>query len=83
MKAVVLGRQSVDYFSEKKQKQVTGTSIFVAYKDTGVEGMRATDIWVASDSPVVIPKFEYGKEYDFVYDGFGRYPKLVEIRAVD
>lgn len=82
MKAVVLGRQSVDYFSKKKNKQVRGTSIFVAHADTGVEGMRTENVWVGEDSPVTIPKFEYGKEYDFVYDGFGRYPKLVEIRAV-
>ncbi len=79
MKAIVLGRQAVDYFSKTKQKQVTGTSIFVAHKDNGVEGMMTRDIWVPKDSPVSIPKFEYGETYDFVFDGFGRYPKLVEI----
>lgn len=83
MKAIVVGRQSVDYFSKNKNEQVTGTTVFVTYPEQGVEGLKAENVWIPKNSPVTIPKFEYGKEYDFVYDGFGRYPKLVEIRAVN
>ncbi len=76
MLAKVLGKRPLDFKSDDG-KQICGTQIFVAYKDTNpktqVEGELVDKVFVPHDSNVTIPLFKFGEEYDFVYDlvGFG------------
>ncbi len=76
MLAKVLGKRPLDFKSDDG-KQIKGTQIFVAYKDTNpkseAEGEVVDKVFVSAESPVQIPLFDYGKEYDFIYEtvGFG------------
>lgn len=76
MLAKVLGKRPLD-FTSSDGKQIKGTQIFVAYKDMNpkseVEGELVQKVFISSNSPVVIPLFKYGDEYDFRYEtvGFG------------
>lgn len=78
----VLGKRELD-FKSNDGKQIRGTQIFVAYKDTNPrsssEGELAEKIFVPADSEVRIPLFEYGQEYDFQYEsvGFGSHARSV------
>lgn len=76
MLAKVLGKRPLD-FTSADGKQIKGTQIFVAYKDPNpkseAEGELVDKVFVSADSPVEIPMFKYGDEYDFRYEtvGFG------------
>lgn len=76
MKARVIGKRPLD-FPTDDGKRVQGTQIFVAYKDPNpkseAEGELTEKIFIPSTSDVQIPRFNYGEEYDFVYEtvGFG------------
>lgn len=76
MLAKVLGKRPLDFKSDDG-KQIQGTQIFVAYKDTNpksqVDGELVEKVFIPAGSPVVIPRFDYGQEYEFRYEtvGFG------------
>lgn len=80
MIARVLGTREID-FKAKDGKQVSGTQIFVAYKDTNsrstAQGEVTEKIFISHDSDVRVPVFEFGKEYDFQYEstGFGSHAR--------
>lgn len=82
MLAKVLGKRPLD-FTSKEGNRIQGTQIFVSYKDTNpkseTEGELVDKIFVSAESPVQIPLFKYGDEYDFVYEtvGFGQKARSV------
>lgn len=88
MKAKVLGKRPVD-FSTKDGKRIQGMQLFVAYKDTNpkseTEGELTERFFISVDSDVQIPRFNYGEEYDFVYEivGFGRGTRSVLKKILD
>lgn len=88
MKAKVLGKRPLD-FSTNDGKRVQGTQIFVAYKDTNpkseTEGELTEKLFIPVDSDVQIPRFNYGEEYDFVYEtvGFGSKARSVLKKILD
>lgn len=82
MIARVLGTREID-FKANDGKQVSGTQIFVAYKDTNsrskAQGEVTEKIFISRDSDVRVPVFDFGKEYDFQYEstGFGSHARSV------
>lgn len=84
MKAKVVGLQHIDYVSKKTEKRVLGTSIYILRKPNTreaptVEGDVSENIWVSNESGIGLPKFEFGKTYEFNYDTDGRYSFLSSI----
>ena len=90
MLAKVLGVRPLD-FKSNDGNEIKGTQIFVSYKDTNpkskVQGEICDKIFVSDMSNVQVPLFDFGKEYDFVYEtnGFGSHARatLKEILTKD
>lgn len=82
MKVTVLGQREVNFPDKETGEYISGTSIYVCYPDEGVKGCTVNKIFIKSGSPVIIPEFDFGCDYDFQYDGFGRRTRLVSISKV-
>ncbi len=82
MVATVFGTRKLD-FKTNDGNEINGTQIFVAYKQDGVDGHMTNKVFVPNNSPVRLPVFKFGQEYDFRYDGFGRNQRLVSIDLVN
>lgn len=81
MNVKVLGTRKLDFKTDKGE-QVAGTQIFVAYPFDNVDGYLTDKIFVPSKSNVVLPTFEFGNDYQFIYQGIGRRQILTDIVAV-
>lgn len=84
MKVRVIGTRSVDFTDNETGSRICGTSIYVTYPDKGVEGERYNKVFVPSEKTNIIPKFDFGDIYDFVYEcnGFGKSAKNVLSKIV-
>lgn len=88
MKAKVLGTRKLD-FKSQDGNSVCGTQIFIAYKDpdpkSTAEGEMTEKIFVSQNADVAIPRFNFGEEYDFVYEstGFGSKARSVLKKILD
>lgn len=69
----ILGKQRIDYFSKKSNKQVTGVSLHVVGEDSRVEGMAVETIYVSEQSPMYAQVVEYplGSEILVSYNRWG------------
>ena len=81
MTAKVLGTRDLD-FKANDGKEIRGRQVFVAYKQNGVDGDMVDKIFIKHDSPLAYVSFNYGVEYDFIYEvyGFRGKPQLVDIK---
>lgn len=72
MNVQVVGLKHLDFTSNEGQR-IQGTKIFVVYdaQDEYTEGKVTDSVFIPSNSPVVVPRFKFGDEYDFVYESSG------------
>lgn len=80
-KAKVVGTRNLD-FKDSNGNRICGLNVYVTRKEDGVIGEVSDKIFIRNDSQFKVPFFEFGREYDFVYDGFGRRQTLVDIKKV-
>lgn len=83
MKVTVLGTRKVSFEDKKTGEYVKGTSIYVAYPDEDVKGLMADKVFIKDGADVFLPDFEFGEQYDFVYEGLGKRTYLSAIRKVE
>lgn len=83
----VTGRQKLDYFSRRRNKQVTGVSLHFVRKPTvseqGFEGHVSGDVWLPQtliDSVGFVP--EVDSKLELIYDFDGRNNILSGYRKV-
>lgn len=79
-RAKVIGTRNMDF--TKDGNHVCGMNVYIVRKAESVVGEMADKIFIRDGSQVHVPVFKFGKEYDFIYDGFGRYQTLVDIKEV-
>lgn len=80
MQVKVVGFKKVDYFSQKKQAQVQGVSLYIIRKsqEESVQGMIAQDVWLSTrlvEAMGFVPK--PGSDVELIYDYDGRFSSLV------
>lgn len=80
-KAKVIGTRELD-FKDANGNRICGLNVYVTRKVDGVIGEISDKIFIRNDSQFKVPVFEYGREYNFIYDGFGRHQTLVDIKKV-
>lgn len=87
MKAVVKGFTFVSYPDKKTGEQKEGWEVHIQCpfpKNIASTGVQCKNIWV---NPTLLSntvgRFEIDREYDFDYDGSGKFPTLVDITPVD
>lgn len=73
MKKNVVGKEKVDYFSKKNNKQVTGLKLHVVGNDDRVEGMSCDSIYVSSASPIYadVCSIAIGSDIEVSYNRWG------------
>lgn len=79
-RAKVIGTRDADFKIEGNR--IRGLSVYIVRKADGVVGEMSDKIFINSTSQVKVPVFKIGHEYDFIYDGFGKAQKLVDIKEV-
>lgn len=83
MKVKVLGTRKVSFEDKKTGEYIEGTSIYVAYPAEGVKGFMSDKVFIKDGTDVFIPDFEFGEEYNFGYEGFGKRTYLTSITKVE
>lgn len=86
MHVKVVGFEKVDYFSQKKQAQIQGVSLYIIRKPQkeSVQGMIAQDIWLSSrlvEAMGFVPK--PGSDIELTYDYDGRFSSLVGYKLLE
>lgn len=73
MRTQVLGIQKVDY-TNKQNRQVTGTTFHVSFDDANVDGLAVDNIYISSR--YTIPPVMVGDTVDFYFDRRGNFDNL-------
>lgn len=77
----ILGKQIVDYFSKKNNRQVTGVTLHCAGNDTRVEGLGVETIYIPSVSSLYadVMNMPLGTE---IVVGYNRWGSVDTVSAV-
>lgn len=73
MKIKVVGIKKVDYFSKKKNRQVTGTEIHyvdLGTQRSGLEGHQVGTQYIGSDNPCAAVPISLGGIYTMYLNGY-------------
>ena len=79
-RAKVIGTRDADFKIDGNR--ICGLNVYISRKADGVIGEMTDKIFINSTSQVKVPVFKIGHEYDFIYDGFGRFQTLGDIKEV-
>lgn len=73
MKIKVVGLKKIDYFSKKKNKQVTGCELHyidVGTQRQGLDGYQVGTQYIGSENPCYIVPIVVGKKYTMYLNGY-------------
>lgn len=75
----LLGIEKIDYFSTKKNAQVRGSNLHVAFDNDHVVGTAVKTFYVSEKSPLYTKKLSVDKFYNLYFNQFGGVDELVEV----
>lgn len=84
MIAKVIGFERVEFTDQRTNQTISGTRLYVSYKDERVNGVGCDSKFFSDSSNVKLPEIALGRDLEFVYQqtGFSGKSTLVAVKSV-